>query len=64
MKFFGEELLLDEIRGIKYSLAYSIIIFLPGHSLAAVPCHVDEIRTCGSIISKTNNWRWIRHINP
>ena len=50
MKFFGEELLLDEIRGIKYSLAYSIIIFLPGHSLiaAAVPrcatCHVDEIR--------------------
>ena len=61
MKFFGEELLLDEIRGIKYSLAYSIIIFLPGHSLiaAAVPrratCHVDEIRdeirTRGSIIS-------------
>ena len=50
MKFFGEELLLNEIRGIKYSLAYSITIFLPGHSLiaAAVPrratCHVDEIR--------------------
>ena len=44
MKFFGEELLLDEIRGIKYSLAYSIIIFLPGHSLITAPCHVDEIR--------------------
>ena len=61
MKFFGEELLLDEIRGIKYSLAYSIIIFLPGHSLiaAAVPRRAtltkleekDEIRTRGSIIS-------------
>ena len=40
MKFFGEELLLDEIRGIKYSLAYSTIYsYLAIHSLLyrAVP---------------------------
>ena len=56
MKFFGEELLLDEIRRIKYSLAYSTIYsYLAIHSLQLLyrtaPCHVDEIRTCGSIIS-------------
>ena len=43
MKFFGEEFLLDEIRGIKYSLAYSIITW-PFTCCCTAPCHVDEIR--------------------